>query len=77
MAINKAVSKPPKSHGGLRNTIEYVLKDEKVKEGYLEITGPFSEQDIISPVAGTWNNPHGLKKRRYGIRTLVGCVPIM
>ena len=55
MAINKAVSKPPKSHGGLRNTIEYVLKDEKVKEGYLEITGPFSEQDITyDSVYRTW-----------------------
>lgn len=55
MAINKAVSKPPKSHGGLRNTIEYVLKDEKVKEGYLDITGPFSEQPITyDAVYKTW-----------------------
>ena len=55
MAINKAVSKPPKSHGGLRNTIEYVLKDEKAKEGYLDVTGPFSEQDITcDAVYRTW-----------------------
>ncbi|WP_051656945.1 hypothetical protein [Butyrivibrio sp. AE3004] len=39
----------------MRNTIEYVLKDEKVKEGYLEITGPFSEQDITyDSVYRTW-----------------------
>ena len=55
MAINKAVGKPPKSHGGMRNTIEYVLKDEKVRDGYLDIIGPFSEQVIThDAVYRTW-----------------------
>ena len=48
MAINKAVSKPAKSHGGMRNTIEYVLRDDKVREGYLDVIGPYDEQDITS-----------------------------
>lgn len=46
MAINKAVGKPAKSHGGLRNTIEYVLKDEKVREGYLDVIGPYLEPTV-------------------------------
>ena len=55
MAINKAVSKPAKSHGGLRNTIEYVLKDEKVKEGYLDVIGPYLEPTVTyDAVYRTW-----------------------
>ena len=30
----------------MRNVIEYVLKDEKVKDGYVEITGPFNFDQI-------------------------------
>ncbi len=48
MAINKAVSKPAKSHGAMRNTIEYVLREDKVKEGYLDVIGPHLEQEITS-----------------------------
>ena len=55
MAINKAVGKPAKSHGGLRNTIEYVLKDEKVKEGYLDVIGPYLEPTVTyDAVYRTW-----------------------
>ena len=55
MAINKAVGKPAKSHGGLRNTIEYVLKDEKVKEGYLDVIGPYLEPTVnYDAVYRTW-----------------------
>ena len=32
MAINKVVNKSTKSHGAMRNVLEYVLRDEKVKE---------------------------------------------
>ncbi|MDO4177012.1 MAG: relaxase/mobilization nuclease domain-containing protein [Bacillota bacterium] len=46
MAINKVVNKSTKSHGAMRNVIEYVLKDEKVKDGYVEITGPFNFDQI-------------------------------
>ena len=67
MAINKAVSKPPKSHGGMRNTIEYVLKDEKVREGYLDIIGPFSEQEITSDaVYRTWLEEKKIWDKDFG-----------
>ena len=46
MAINKVVNKSTKSHGALRNVLEYVLRDEKVKEGYVELAGPFSGEII-------------------------------
>lgn len=41
MAINKVVNKSTKSHGAMRNAIEYVLQDKKVKEGYVTVTGPY------------------------------------
>ena len=40
MAINKVVNKSTKSHGAMRNVIEYVLRDEKVKEGFIRVLGP-------------------------------------
>ena len=46
MAINKAVNKSTKSHGAMRNVLEYVLRDEKIKEGYVEVTGPYPEDTI-------------------------------
>ena len=46
MAINKVVNKSTKSHGAMRNVLEYVLRDEKVKEGYVEIAGPFSGETV-------------------------------
>lgn len=49
MAINKVVNKSTKSHGAMRNVIEYVLQDQKVKEGYVFITGPYYPDKI------TWN----------------------
>ena len=30
----------------MRNCIEYVLKDEKVKDGFVEVTGPYEEETI-------------------------------
>ena len=46
MAINKVVNKSAKSHGAMRNVIEYVLRSDKVKEGYVEVTGPYSHAII-------------------------------
>ena len=46
MAINKVVNKSTKSHGAMRNVIEYVLQDQKVREGYVAITGPYAHKDI-------------------------------
>lgn len=39
MAINKVVNKSTKSHGAMRNVIDYVLRDDKIKEGYALIIG--------------------------------------
>lgn len=49
MAITKVINKPAKTHAGLRNVIEYVLRDDKVKEGYMDILGP-------SPNELGWNS---------------------
>ncbi|WP_022769390.1 relaxase/mobilization nuclease domain-containing protein [Butyrivibrio sp. NC2007] len=49
MAITKAVSRTSKSHGGLRNCIQYALKAQKVREGYVTMTGP-------SPDELTWDS---------------------
>lgn len=46
MAINKVVNKSTKSHGAMRNVLEYVLRDQKVKDGYVEIAGPYSGDTI-------------------------------
>ena len=46
MAINKVVNKSTKSHGAMKNVIGYVLRDDKVKEGYVEITGPYTAAEI-------------------------------
>lgn len=57
MAINKVVNKAAKSHGAMRNIIEYVLKEEKNKDGYIEITGPYEAPTInYDDVYKTWLN---------------------
>ena len=50
MAINKVVNKSTKSHGAMRNVIEYVLQDQKVREGYVAITGPYNSDTL------NWDN---------------------
>ncbi len=40
MAILKAIGGAAKSHAGLRNTLEYVLRDSKAQEGYKDTQGP-------------------------------------
>ncbi|MCR5776271.1 MAG: relaxase/mobilization nuclease domain-containing protein [Lachnospiraceae bacterium] len=46
MAVNKVVNKSTKSHGAMRNVIEYILQDKKVKEGYVDIIGPYAPDQI-------------------------------
>jgi len=46
MAINKVVNKSTKTHAAMRNVIEYVLRDEKVREGFAEITGPYDYDSL-------------------------------
>ena len=50
MAINKVVNKSTKTHGAMRNVISYVLQDQKVKDGYVIITGPYPYEEI------SWDN---------------------
>ena len=42
MAINKVVNSGKMNHGAMRNVLEYVLKDEKVKDGLCLINGPYN-----------------------------------
>lgn len=57
MAVNKVVNKAAKSHGAMRNVIEYVLKEGKNKDGYVEITGPYEAPTInYDDVYKTWVN---------------------
>ena len=46
MAINKTVNKSTKTHGAMRNCIEYVLKESKVNENMIYVSGPFSVDKI-------------------------------
>ena len=46
MAINKVVNSGKLSHGGMRNTLEYVTKKEKLKDGLFEINGPYNGIDL-------------------------------
>ena len=46
MAINKVINKSTKSHGAMRNVIEYVLQDRKVLDGHVDIIGPYEAESI-------------------------------
>ena len=46
MAINKAVAHPPKSHAGLKNCIDYVLRTDKITADLTAVTGPY-EADLV------------------------------
>ena len=44
MAINKAVNSTTKSHGAMRNCIEYVLKEQKTTDMLVDMTGPAPDE---------------------------------
>ena len=46
MAINKTINKSTKSHGAMRNCMEYVLKESKIGLGLVMVTGPFDSPVI-------------------------------
>lgn len=46
MAINKTINKSTKSHGAMRNCMEYVLKESKIGSGLVTVTGPFDSSVI-------------------------------
>ena len=43
MAINKIINKSTKTHGAMRNCIEYVLGEAKIREDLMAMTGPSPE----------------------------------
>jgi hypothetical protein len=46
MAINKTINKQTKTHGAMRNCIEYVLRADKTNQGLVYMTGPFPLDEI-------------------------------
>lgn len=51
----------------MRNVIEYVLRDDKVKQGYVEITGPYSAETInYDDIYRTWINEKKLWDKDSG-----------
>lgn len=46
MAINKTINKSTKSHGAMRNCIEYVLRENKTRQELIYVTGPFAPEQI-------------------------------
>ncbi len=46
MAINKTINKSTKTHGAMRNCIEYVLKEQKITDGLVYVSGPYAA-DVI------------------------------
>ena len=46
MAINKVVNSSAKSHGAMSNVIAYVLRSDKVTEGFVDVTGPYGPNEI-------------------------------
>lgn len=50
MAINKTINKSAKSHGAMRNCLEYVLRREKTDDTLTYVTGPYCYDTI------TWDN---------------------
>ena len=55
MAVNKVINKSTKTHGAMRNSIEYVLKEEKIKQGFVALTGPYAAETInYDDIYRTW-----------------------
>lgn len=44
MAINKTVNKSTKTHGAMRNCLEYVLRTDKTNEQLVYVTGPYNKE---------------------------------
>ena len=55
MAINKVVNNRATTHGAMRNSIEYILRDDSLEQDLLEITGPYDGETInYDEVYQTW-----------------------
>lgn len=72
MAINKTINKSTKSHGAMRNCIEYVTRVDKTRGELVEIIGPY--EPTVLPMT-EYTSPFW-KKNEFGARILAGCMPI-
>lgn len=46
MAVNKIITSHAGTKGAMRNCIEYALRDTKVQDGYVAVTGPYQYDEI-------------------------------
>jgi len=46
MAINKTINKSTKTHGAMRNCMEYILKESKIDSSFVYVSGPFEAEEI-------------------------------
>ena len=46
MAINKTINKSTKTHGAMKNCMEYVLRDSKINSSLVYVSGPFDAEEI-------------------------------
>lgn len=46
MAINKIITNASKTHGAMKKVIEYVLQEQKIKDRYVAVTGPYATTEI-------------------------------
>ncbi len=46
MAINKTINKSTKTHGAMRNCMEYILKESKTDSSLVYVGGPFEAEKI-------------------------------
>lgn len=46
MAINKTINKSTKTHGAMRNCMEYVLRESKINSSLVYVSGPFEAEEI-------------------------------
>ena len=55
----------------MRNAIEYVLRDEKIWDGFVDITGPYNANTLnYDDIYRTW-----LDESTSGIKIPDGCMP--
>lgn len=71
MAINKTVNKSTKTHGAMRNCMEYVLRDSKINSSLVYVSGPFDAEEI------TYDTVYRifLEEKNFGTKTPAECTP--
>ena len=66
MAINKVINKSTKSHGAMRNVIQYVLQEKKVIDGYADMNRTGSLTMMFTR--------HSLRRKKSGRKTPEECM---